>query len=59
MPKMDPDQGLGLAGYDSYRFQAEILYLEGQGDLVRRLIMGITRVTICVIGVIDLLTKSP
>ena len=56
---MDPDQGLGLAGYDSYRFQAEILYLEGQGDLVSRLIMGITRVTIWVVGVINLLTKSP
>ena len=34
-------------------------YLEGQGDLVSRLIMGITRVTIWVIGVISLLTKSP
>ena len=34
-------------------------YLEGQGDLVTRLIMGITRVTIWVIGSIDLLTKYP
>ena len=34
-------------------------YLEGQGDLVSRLIMGIIRVTIWVIGVINLLTKSP
>ena len=34
-------------------------YLEGQGDLVSRLIMGINRVTIWVIGVIDRLTKSP
>ena len=34
-------------------------YLEGQGDLVSGLIMGITRVTIWVIGVINLLTKSP
>ena len=33
-------------------------YLEGQGDLVSRLIMGIFRVTIGVIG-ITLLTKSP
>ena len=33
--------------------------LEGQGDLVSRLIMGIIGVTIWVIGVIDLLTKSP
>ena len=34
-------------------------YLEGQGDLVSGLIMGIIRVTIWVIGVINLLTKSP
>ena len=34
-------------------------YLEGQGDLVSRLIMGIIGVTIWVIGVINLLTKSP
>ena len=34
-------------------------YLEGQGDLVSRLIMGIIRVTIWVIGIINLLTKSP
>ena len=34
-------------------------YLEGQGDLVTRLIMGIIGVTIWVIGVINLLTKSP
>ena len=34
-------------------------YLEGQGDLVSRLIIGIFRVTIWVIGVINLLTKSP
>ena len=33
-------------------------YLEGQGDLVSRLIMGIFRVTIWDIGVINLLTKS-
>ena len=33
--------------------------LEGQGDLVGRLIMGIIRVTIWVIGVINLHTKSP
>ena len=35
------------------------IHLEGQGDLVSRLIMGIIRVTIWVIGVIKLLTKSP
>ena len=34
-------------------------YLEGQGDLVTRLIMGINGLTIWVIGVITLLTKSP
>ena len=33
--------------------------LGGSGDLVTRLIRGITRVTIWVIGVIKLLTKSP
>ena len=36
-----------------------IHYLEGQGDLVSRLIIGIIRVTIWVIGVINPLTKSP
>ena len=34
-------------------------YLGGHGDLVSRLIMGIIGVTIWVIGVINLLTKSP
>ena len=34
-------------------------YLEGPGDLVSRLIIGIIRVTTWVIGIIDLLTKSP
>ena len=34
-------------------------YLEGQGDLVSRLIRGIIRVALWVIGVINLLTKSP
>ena len=34
-------------------------YLEGQGDLATRLIMGIIGVTIWVIGIINLLTKSP
>ena len=34
-------------------------YLGGQGDFVSGLILGITRVTIWVIGVINLLTKSP
>ena len=36
-----------------------MVYLEGQGDLVSRLITWITRVTMWVIGVINLLAKSP
>ena len=37
-----------------------VLYLEGQGDLVSRLIRGITKVTIWIMGIIiNLLTKSP
>ena len=35
------------------------VYLEGHGDLVSRLIMGISRVVIWIIGFINLLTKSP
>ena len=34
-------------------------HLDGEGDLVSRLILGITRVTIWVLGVINLLTESP
>ena len=34
-------------------------YLEGQGDLVSGLIRGMSRLTIRVIGVINLLTKFP
>ena len=34
-------------------------YLEGKGDLGSRLVMGIIGVTVWVIGVINLLTKSP
>ena len=34
-------------------------YLEGQGNLERRVTMGIIRVTIWVIGAINLLTKPP
>ena len=33
-------------------------YLEGQGDLVSRLIVGICRVAIWLIGIINLLTRS-
>ena len=35
------------------------LYLEGHGDLVNRLIMGIAGVMIWLIGVINLLAKPP
>ena len=51
----------GLYGYSAAE-RASIssrCYLEGQGDLVSRVITRITRVTIWVIGVINLLTKSP
>ena len=34
-------------------------YLEGHGDVVTRLIMGITGVILWFIGVISILTKSP
>ena len=34
-------------------------YLEGHGDVVSRLMIGIDRVTMWVTGVINLLTKSP
>ena len=39
--------------------QAVATYLKGPGDLVNGSIRGIIRVTIWVIGVINLLTKSP
>ena len=60
--------GLGIRGFRfkdgdlrSWALRVEGLkaYLEGQGDLVSRLRMGINRVTIWVIEVINLLTKSP
>ena len=35
------------------------MYLEGHGDLVSRLITRITRDTMWVIEIINLLTKSP
>ena len=36
-----------------------MVYLEGQGDLVSRLIIRIIQVIIWVIGVLNLFTKSP
>ena len=49
---------LDLHVHASLHDTAYIAYLEGQGDLVSRLIMGITRVTLWVMGLINLLTKS-
>ena len=43
-----------LGGCSEFR-----LYLEGQDDLVGRLIRGINRLTIGVIGLTYLLSKSP
>ena len=50
-----------VAGQQSHANEspAQMEYLEGQEDLVSGLIRRITRVTIWVIGVIKLLTKSP
>ena len=47
-----------LAGAESGMWDYNI-YLEGQGYLLGSLIRRITRLTITVIGVINLLTKSP
>ena len=52
---IDLGSGLGKA----QRAVKNASYSEGQGDLVSRLMIGITRVTIWVIRVINLLTKSP
>ena len=49
-----PNSNLKHGGYSNPN-----AYLEGQEDLVTRLIMGINGLTIWVIGVITLLTKSP
>ena len=57
----------GNCSHDCHSFLSEVSWnfatlnscLEGQGDLVSRLIRGIAGVTIWVIGVITLLTKSP
>ena len=50
---------LSVDGKNDYPEQLLKGYLEGQGDLVSRSIMGIIRVTIWVIWVINPLTKSP
>ena len=49
----------GLTSPNSQAAKLYIPYLEGQGDFVTGLIMGIIGVSIWVIGVITLLTKSP
>ena len=60
-----PSEGGTLAALNGWsRLKAQdvlccILYLEGHGDIVSRLISRINRLTIWVIGVINLLTKSP
>ena len=51
--------GAGVRVHKDACGYVKICYLGGQGDLVSGLIMGITRVTIWIIGVINLLTKSP
>ena len=53
--KCEGVEGLGIKDY-GLGFRD---YLEGQGDLVSRLRMGIIGVTIWVIGVIIPLAKSP
>ena len=45
---------LGIWGFRDLRS-----YLEGQGDLVSRLITPITHIVTLVIPIINLLTKSP
>ena len=51
---------MGLRGFSNARgIYIRSLYLEGQGDLVSRLRMGINGLTIWVIGVLNLLAKSP
>ena len=55
------DPRVEIIGPKAYRLRicCTLGYLEGQGDLVSSLIRGISRVTIWVIGVINLLTKTP
>ena len=55
------DHFLGLASgcWVQRVYDLDLRVLGGSGDLASRLIMGISRVTIWVIGVINLLTKSP
>ena len=48
-----------LMGWATYETLNANPYLEGHGDLITRLTMGIIGVTMWVIGVINLLSKSP
>ena len=44
---------------ENERRREDSRYLEGHGDLISRSITRITRVTVWVIGAIDVVTKSP
>ena len=46
-------------GFRAKGLLVHIAFLEGQGDLVSSLIIGIIRVAIWTRGVINLLTESP
>ena len=50
---------ISYRGWEEMLSSVDVSYLGGQGDVVSGLIRGITGVTIWVIGVINLLTKSP
>ena len=53
-----PEQS-NLPSHTSSKEASSTVYLEGQRDLVNRFLRGISRVTVWVIGLINLLTKSP
>ena len=57
--RADPFKALGMFGTVDTKNPVKRAYLEGHGGLVRRLIVGISRVTIRFIGVLNVLTKSP
>ena len=58
---LQPQSLVGIHGmYATPRgtYLGRLTYLEGQGDFVSGLRLGITRVTVWVIGFINLVTKS-
>ena len=59
MPKDNTPQDQKASGLSYLSSLNPSPYLEGQGDLVSRLKRGVIRVTIWVIEVIHLLSKSP